>query len=1185
MPTLETIRRLTVEGQSRGMEKVVSDLNKVAGAQQQLAKASEVTSTTTETNEKRVLSAASAYERLQNRIDPVHRELRQVERDFKALNDAASQNIGLERYSENIQKIVGRTREAQRVEHERAAEMGRIDKAMDEYAAKAQRRAADRLAYEQKISQTIHDQAAAVAAQNVDKFLGISTDPRGSQARASAEAISSALTEQETVERALAQYEEMRIRRAREHMEYEARTTSALKEQQQIQTAASSQQSIRTLTGQDRNATGTGFGQGATFSALTEEFERQDRLAKAANNLRSQINPVAHAMTVMNKELAEYSELAQAGAISTHELAQAQDMARAKFDIVSRGLGKDGLAGNLRLTSNQLTNLGYQFNDIASGLAMGQSPFTIMAQQGGQVYQVLAGARGGLTEGIKSAGSWLWGLVTPARAAGAALIGAATEAFAAWNRFDNQQIEIRRSLLGVGRNIGFSPDQFNQMAERISSLGAISTRTALEITTAMSKIGRFSGENLEAMGKIAKDFAATIGKDVPDAVQELAQSMSSFSGIERLNQQLRFLDGVTLNNIRSLFNLGKSYDAVNLAVSKLQQNALVPHTEVQGRVKTLTEQLTIAFSNLDRKVGEYLDKLTKIAAVNATITSPRNTQQVTGGLFSGIGAAFKPGPPVPLSADMGETNIPLPPRRPESLMAPADAQDRFEEALASARKAKQVQEELNFVTTRASEISREFGSKNAEEMKRYGEIAEFVTRIQKEGTDEQRAKVVELARENNGWDRLATAVGSFRDEQGKLITDDHRARENLRIDTELRGRVSEERRIELERERAVLNQVGVVQSSTEKTIALTKDEILLRREKKTQIEDDTHAMSENIRLTGQYGETLETSQQLLQRQLAFRQQNIPLSREETRILEDRIAAQIRSGRVQEQVTAIYTAFIRPATDLNDTIKAANFLFQSGVININQYGNAIEDARIKALQAEQTLGGGLEAGLRRLGREWGDVSKQAENFVYTSGNNAVSAFLDIADGTKTAADGVKDFTKSFLRMASEMIIKITVLQPMIKSLTGAFGGGLLGGGGASSSGTAATGDLVFGTMHRGGVVGRDVTGYRYVHPAYFDDAPRLHKGTLQADERAAILQTGEIVLSRQEASQARAGGSQSQPQIMHLNVSLDGAKGNREIEEMAAQGVARGIAAYDKELTRGGLAKRMSVARSRGQTRG
>jgi hypothetical protein len=117
------------------------------------------------------------------------------------------------------------------------------------------------------------------------------------------------------------------------------------------------------------------------------------------------------------------------------------------------------------------------------------------------------------------------------------------------------------------------------------------------------------------------------------------------------------------------------------------------------------------------------------------------------------------------------------------------------------------------------------------------------------------------------------------------------------------------------------------------------------------------------------------------------------------------------------------------------------------------------------------------------------------------------------------------------------------------------------------------------------VGRDVTGYRYVHPAYFDDAPRLHKGTLQADERAAILQTGEIVLSRQETSQARSAGAPAQPQIMHLNVSLDGAKGNREIEEMAAQGVARGIAAYDKELTRGGLAKRMSVARSRGQTRG
>jgi hypothetical protein len=58
-------------------------------------------------------------------------------------------------------------------------------------------------------------------------------------------------------------------------------------------------------------------------------------------------------------------------------------------------------------------------------------------------------------------------------------------------------------------------------------------------------------------------------------------------------------------------------------------------------------------------------------------------------------------------------------------------------------------------------------------------------------------------------------------------------------------------------------------------------------------------------------------------------------------------------------------------------------------------------------------------------------------------------------------------------------------------------------------------------HEGGLVGGTPTFTRYVHPAYFDNAPRYHSG-LRPDEVPAILQKGEWVLSRHDVAEIRSG---------------------------------------------------------------
>jgi hypothetical protein len=50
----------------------------------------------------------------------------------------------------------------------------------------------------------------------------------------------------------------------------------------------------------------------------------------------------------------------------------------------------------------------------------------------------------------------------------------------------------------------------------------------------------------------------------------------------------------------------------------------------------------------------------------------------------------------------------------------------------------------------------------------------------------------------------------------------------------------------------------------------------------------------------------------------------------------------------------------------------------------------------------------------------------------------------------------------------------------------------------------------------------------------------------------------------------------------ITVNVEGARGNQEIMDMVSAGVRQGITSYDASLNQGGLARKMSNVRIRGQ---
>jgi hypothetical protein len=150
---------------------------------------------------------------------------------------------------------------------------------------------------------------------------------------------------------------------------------------------------------------------------------------------------------------------------------------------------------------------------------------------------------------------------------------------------------------------------------------------------------------------------------------------------------------------------------------------------------------------------------------------------------------------------------------------------------------------------------------------------------------------------------------------------------------------------------------------------------------------------------------------------------------------------------------------------------------------------------------------------------------ADEFVSSTGSAITSNLADITTGTKTAAEGFKDLSSAVIRSLEEMIIKMTITLPIARALQAAIGGFLPGGGGV----TLAPGGL----YHSGGIVGREPTSTRYVHPAYFENAPRFHTG-LMPGEVPAILQQGESVLTPGQMS--AIGGALRSPSVQ-VNVAV------------------------------------------------
>jgi len=154
----------------------------------------------------------------------------------------------------------------------------------------------------------------------------------------------------------------------------------------------------------------------------------------------------------------------------------------------------------------------------------------------------------------------------------------------------------------------------------------------------------------------------------------------------------------------------------------------------------------------------------------------------------------------------------------------------------------------------------------------------------------------------------------------------------------------------------------------------------------------------------------------------------------------------------------------------------------------------------------------------IARVTASMNKMRQQVADQAINSLTTFFTDLASGSKSAGDALRDFVVGFIQGMAQIAARALATYLVLQMLDAIYPG--LGKATAATMGVAVN--------HSGGVVGAGGP-MRQVDPMLFAGAPRFHTGGvvgLRQDEVPAILQTGEEVLSRGDPRNVMNGGGRT-----------------------------------------------------------
>jgi len=293
--------------------------------------------------------------------------------------------------------------------------------------------------------------------------------------------------------------------------------------------------------------------------------------------LRAKYNPLFAAGQAYKAQLAEIGTAARVGAISEAERAAALTRTKNAFAgqvaaIRSTTAAGDAARRSVGLQAHEWQNLSFQVNDAVTMLASGSSAFQVVATQGGQVYQVLSGAQGGISGALGAIKDRLLAISPLVGVFGLLAAGAISAAIAAAS-YANAQRDVRLALLGIGQAAGLSVEQVDLIARQAAETAKISVAAAREIEAAFLKSGKVYGDVFLQATVAAANFAKATKQDNAQAADFLTANLGNLGsgGYEALAKQAGNFDAALDAQVRSLLDAGREADAQRAVVERFGQ--------------------------------------------------------------------------------------------------------------------------------------------------------------------------------------------------------------------------------------------------------------------------------------------------------------------------------------------------------------------------------------------------------------------------------------------------------------------------------------------------------------------------------------------------------------------------------------------------------------------------------------
>jgi Ca2+-binding EF-hand superfamily protein len=448
------------------------------------------------------------------------------------------------------------------------------------------------------------------------------------------------------------------------------------------------------------------------------------------------------------------SRQVEAGAVALGRLdtaARTAEQSANRLNVAHRNAvaANENLARASRQAGEQVRQLGFQLNDIATGLATGQSPFTILAQQGGQVYQALNGP-GGVSAGLKNVGSTITSLLTPDRVAGAALVAAAGVAAVAWFSFDAQQRSLIATVKGLGREAGLTADQLRNIGQVGAARGGLSLRGGTEFAQSIVETNaQINPANIEKLVAGARDFSAFFTRgDLQDGQKRMLELLQgSGQALLDLDKKSNIL---SLDQRRAVEDAVRRNDANQAAATLLDviNSRTGLWSETTSKLAQNWDKIKSSFSDIMTSLGPIIDKfLTPVAHILEQVSKGASVAAgttpigpVSRSVLGSVGSMAGAG------TEAGSINPNLFVRPGATAYSPGDPQTIREIGAQSSAGARAVDELAKKLTAARGAVTELAEAGNRQLEPSFQKTSEQTERLKKETDDLARAGIPEIDR-------------------------------------------------------------------------------------------------------------------------------------------------------------------------------------------------------------------------------------------------------------------------------------------------------------------------------------------------------------------------------------------------------------------------------------------------------